>query len=91
MNKVLSDLDGIVCQMDDTLVFGISQEEHDKRLLTTLSRRQSAGLTLNKEKCLFSERTITFLGHVIDSSGFRLILRKLRPSKICLHQKTSLI
>ncbi|KAL5506839.1 hypothetical protein EMCRGX_G008586 [Ephydatia muelleri] len=69
MNKVLSGLDGIVCQMDDTLVFGKSQEEHDKRLLTTLSRIQSAGLTLNKEKCLFSKRTITFLGHVIDSSG----------------------
>ena len=69
MNKVLSGLDGIVCQMDDTLVFGKSQEEHDKRLLTTLSRIQSAGLTLNKEKCLFSKCTITFLGHVIDSSG----------------------
>ena len=30
MNKVLSGLDGIVCRMDDTLVFGKSQEEHDK-------------------------------------------------------------
>ena len=29
----------------------------------------TAGLTLNKEKYLFSKRTITFLGHVIDSSG----------------------
>ena len=45
------------------------QDEHDKRLLTTLSRIQSAGLTLNKEKCLFSKRKITFLGHVVDSSG----------------------
>ena len=91
MNKVLSGLDGIVCQMDDTLVFGKSQEEHDKRLLTTLSRIQSAGLTLNKEKCLFSKRTITFLGHVIDSSGVSPDPEKIQPSKICLHQKTSLI
>ena len=85
---VLSGLDGIVCQMDNSLVFGKSQEEHDKRLLTTLSRIQSAGLTLNKEKCLFSKRKITFLGHVIDSSGYSPDPEKIAAIKDMAHQKT---
>ena len=62
-------------------MFGKSQEEHDKRLLTTLSRIQSAGLTLNKEKCLFSKSTITFLGHVIDSSGVSPVPEKIAAIK----------
>lgn len=28
MSKVLSGLEGLVCQMDDMLVFGTHQEEH---------------------------------------------------------------
>ena len=34
-------LEGVVCLMDDTLVFGRSQEEHDKRLLATLKTDSS--------------------------------------------------
>ena len=41
MNKILAGLEGVVCLMDDTLVFGRSQEEHDKRLLATLKLQGS--------------------------------------------------
>ena len=30
---------------------------------------QSAGVTLNKEKCTFRVRRISFLGHILDSTG----------------------
>ena len=69
MNKVLAGLAGVVCLMDDTLVFGRSQEEHDKRLLATLKWIPAAGLTLNKEKCIFSSARLKFLGHIIDKDG----------------------
>ena len=32
MNKIIEGLKGVVCQMDDMLVFGSTQEEHDQRL-----------------------------------------------------------
>ena len=67
-DKILACL-GVVCLMDDTLVFGRSQEEHDRRLLATLKRIQAAGLTLNKEKCIFSSTRLKFLGHTIDKDG----------------------
>ena len=69
MSKLLVGLEGVVCQMDDTLVFGTTQEEHDRRLHATLNRIQLAGMTLNKEKCLFNKPRLKFLGHIIDSSG----------------------
>ena len=55
--------------MDDVLIFGRSQEEHDARLDKVLGVIQSAGVTLNKEKCEFNRSRLTFLGHVIDKQG----------------------
>lgn len=33
MNRILEGLDGVVCLIDDILVFGKDQDEHDKRLV----------------------------------------------------------
>ena len=50
MSDLLSDLDGVVCMIDDVLVHGRTVEEHDKRLVAVLHRLEQAGLTLNQEK-----------------------------------------
>ena len=55
--------------MDDVLVFGRDQEEHDKRLEAVLRRVQSAGVTLNPSKCEFSKNQIKFLGHIVNQNG----------------------
>lgn len=55
--------------MDDTLIFGRDQQEHDIRLQAVLQRIQDAGITLNKDKCEFGRKSITFLGHVVDGQG----------------------
>ena len=69
MSRILEGLDGVVCQMDDALVFGHTQEGHDHHLQDTLSHIAAAGLTLNKEKCVFSKPTMKFLGHIISKNG----------------------
>ena len=69
MNKVLTGLPGVLCLIDDILVYGSSTQEHSIRLEVTLKRIQSAGITLNKAKCEFGKETIKFLGHVINSNG----------------------
>ena len=69
MSRILEGLDGVVCQMDDVLVFGHTQEGHDHHLQDTLSCIAAAGLTLNKEKCVFSKPTMKFLGHIISKNG----------------------
>jgi hypothetical protein len=69
MSSMLEGLDGFISQIDDVLIFGKDQDEHDRRLHAALSRIQESGLTLNESKCQFSVSRITFLGHVIDKDG----------------------
>jgi len=45
MSKILEGLEGVVCQMDDVLVFGATQE-HDQRLTATLEYIKAAGVSL---------------------------------------------
>ena len=71
MSKILSGLEGLVCQMDDVLVFGANQDEHDKRLTAALERIEKAGVTLNPDKYEFNKRTVKFLGHLVDENGIR--------------------
>ena len=71
MAELLTGLQGVLCQMDDILVFGKDQEEHDQRLAAVLNRIEEAGATLNPEKCEFSRESLTFLGHRIDVDGIR--------------------
>ena len=38
MSAILANLDGVVCMIDDILIHGRSQEEHDKRLAAVLDK-----------------------------------------------------
>jgi len=52
-------------------IYGRVQDEHDCRLYTVLQTMQSAGMTLNKAKCQFSQWKILFLGQLIDETGIK--------------------
>ena len=51
MNDILAEMEGVLCHMDDVLIFGCTEAEHDVRLNEVLRRVEAAGATLNKEKC----------------------------------------
>ena len=55
--------------MDDILVFGKDQPEHDARLQEVLERIETAGAILNPDKCKINKNSVKFLGHVIDDKG----------------------
>ena len=71
MNTILEGLEGYVDLIDDLLIYGKDQAEHDARLHAALKRLADANVTLNQDKCAFSQRSINFLGHVIDEQGIR--------------------
>ena len=71
MSELLTDIQGVLCQMDDVLIFGQNQAEHDQRLEAALRHIEEAGATLNPEKCEFSKSKIIFPGHVIDAEGIK--------------------
>ena len=49
MEKILYGLEGVICMMDDVLVFGTNAEEHWIRLRLVLERIFNSGMTLKKE------------------------------------------
>jgi hypothetical protein len=57
--------------MDDVLVFGQDEDEHHRRLTMALQKIQSAGVTLNQDKCEFGKKQLRFLGHIINGDGIR--------------------
>ena len=69
MSEILQGLEGAVCLIDDILVYGKTQEEHDKRLTTVLQKIAAAGVTLNEDKCKIAKTQVKFLGQLIDKHG----------------------
>ena len=69
VTEVTEGLEGVVCHIDDVLVWGRTQAEHDDRLHAVLEKIQKAGITLNIEKCDLSRSEVSFLGHVVSASG----------------------
>ena len=55
--------------MDDILVHGKTQKEHDERLEAVLTRLIRARITLNPEKCEFSRKQLKFAGHSLSAQG----------------------
>ena len=46
----LDGLEGVVCLIDDVLIFAADKEEHDIRLRAVLDMMAAAGTSLNVEK-----------------------------------------
>lgn len=78
MSKILEGKEGVICQMDDILVFGESKETHDVRLQSVLNTLKEAGLTLNRDKCEFEKEEVVFLGHVINEKGIQADPEKVK-------------
>ena len=72
INQILEGLDGVECNIDDILIYGTTQEEHDRRLQAVLHRLDNANVTLNAEKCVFNVQSIKFLCQIIGSKGIKL-------------------
>ncbi|UYV69343.1 K02A2.6-like, partial [Cordylochernes scorpioides] len=69
MESLIAKIPGVVIYLDDILVTGKDEMEHDLRLREVLKSIQRMGLTLKKEKCEFKKSSLIFLGCRIDAEG----------------------
>ena len=71
MDKEISGMEGVKCRMDDILVVGKDQAEHDRQLEQVLDRLAERRLILNLQKCIFSQSKLQYLDQILDSQGVR--------------------
>ena len=77
MTDLLGDIDGVEVQIDDMLVHGKDQAQHNNRLNQVLNRLAKSKITLNKVKCEFSVSKVKVLGHIVSSEGIAADLEKI--------------
>ena len=78
MSQLLGDLPGVETDIDDILVWGTNQQEHNRRLMAVLDRCQKLNLTLNQDKCRFSAPEVSYIGHILNADSVQPDPEKVR-------------
>ena len=98
MTDLLGDIDGGEVQIDDVLVHGKDQAQHDNRLNQVLNGLAESKITLNKVKCEFSVSKVKVLGHIVSSEGIAAdpdfadhLASKTKPLRELLRKKNTLV
>jgi len=69
MEEVLEGIKNVVVYLDDVIVFGKTETEHDNTLIEVKKKLTDSGIQLNIEKCVMKSRKIKVLGHEISDHG----------------------
>ena len=77
MDALFSNVEGVVCYLDDILVTGKNKHEHDKNLDIVFNILYRSGLKLKHDKCLLAKSSVKYLGHVIDAQGLHPVQDKV--------------
>ena len=60
---------GVTGIADDMIIFGTTEDEHDRNLLQFLELTRKNGLKLNKDKIQFKKKEVSFFGHRWSQDG----------------------
>ena len=71
MHQMFDSIEGCEIIMDDILVWGATEEEHDERVVRVLNRAREINLKLKKEKTKIKCTTVDYMGHKITSEGLK--------------------
>lgn len=71
LEKMLLKCDGAINFIDDILIYGRTEQEHNLRLQKVLQVLEENNVLLNNEKCLYKVKKVNFLGHELTSEGVR--------------------
>lgn len=71
LNSLLKNVENVEISMDDILIHSDTEEGLKDRTNQVVNVLRKAGLTLNKEKCVFRSQRIKFLGHIFTPDGIK--------------------
>ncbi|UYV63208.1 K02A2.6-like, partial [Cordylochernes scorpioides] len=71
MDLILLDLKGVICYLDDVVVYAKDRQELEERLRKVLQRFDKVGIRLNRNKCKFAMEELDILGQIVSSEGIK--------------------
>lgn len=71
LERILLPCDGVVNFIDDIVVFGANESDHNGRLKQVLEVLKHNNVRLNDKKCIFGIKNVTFLGHQLSADGVK--------------------
>ena len=71
MDQIFEGIQGVTPLVDDVLIAGSTQEEHDKTLMKALERARERNLKLNPEKLTVGVQQVDYFGHLVTSEGLK--------------------
>lgn len=77
MCDTLEGIEGVEFSIDDILIHAENYEKLTDITKTVIQRLFNAGLKLNREKCLFNQTRVKFLGHIVTAGGLQADPEKL--------------
>ncbi|XP_064469193.1 uncharacterized protein K02A2.6-like [Ornithodoros turicata] len=77
MEQVTAGIDHVACYVDDIIVTGCDDDEHNKNLEAVFKRLKEYGFVLKEEKCAFLKDEVEYLGQVVSAKGFFLSQKKV--------------
>ncbi|XP_055331222.1 uncharacterized protein K02A2.6-like [Paramacrobiotus metropolitanus] len=69
IERILQDCEGVPVYIDDIIVTGKTDEEHQRNLEAVLERLEKYGLRVKLSKCRFMQESVEYLGFVVDRRG----------------------
>ena len=78
MSELFADVDGVKVIVDDLLIWGKDDDEHDARLKQVLDRARKVNLKFNAKKCRIRQEEVPYVGHVLSKDGLKPDPEKIR-------------
>lgn len=69
MDQLFGKMEGVFVFLDDILITGRNGTEHLNRLKQVFSKLQECGLKVKLDKCSFFQKSVSYLGFIIDAEG----------------------
>jgi hypothetical protein len=69
--QTFEDIEGCEVIVDDLLLWGKDETEHNERLKKVIERAAEVDLRFNKEKCKFNKKEVRYVGHIFGDDGLK--------------------
>jgi len=77
LREVLSGLPGVINAMDDILIHGRTEAEHDERLYQAQARLKENNLTIREKKSQIKQKEVKFWGVILSGKGISIDQNKV--------------